>query len=185
LGPPSWDIDERRHRVSRKDADLKTAASKWNVMAYDIGTSTVTATSVMLGGLLAGQMLAIALANHAARELPETTWTLRFQAENKLFTKTMPPSLLLPLLGLVCSAFLTLSTQRGMFSAAGALEVIVLVITMAVEIPINTQVQSWQAGSAPPTWMAIRDRWLRYHWMRTVVGVCSFACAAIGLGIHP
>jgi uncharacterized membrane protein len=154
-------------------------------MSYEIGTFAITAISVLLSGLMAGQMLAIALANHAARELPETTWTLRFQVEDKLFTKTMPLSLLLPLFGLICSAFLTLSTQRGMFSAAGALEVIVLVITMTVEVPINTQVQSWQAGSAPPTWMAIRDHWLRYHWLRTVVGVCSFACAAIGLGIHP
>ena len=154
-------------------------------MSYDIGTSTVTAVSVILGGLMAGQMLAIALANHAARKLPETSWTLRFQVEDKLFTKTMPLALLLPLFGLICSAILTLSTQRALFSAAGALEVIVLVITMTVEVPVNTQVQSWQAGSAPPTWMAVRDRWLRYHWLRTVLGVCSFACATIGLGIHP
>jgi uncharacterized membrane protein len=154
-------------------------------MSYDIGTSSVTAISVILGGLIAGQMLAIALANHAARKLPEASWTLRFQVEDKLFTKTMPLSLLLPIFGLICSAILTLSTQRALFSAAGALEVIVLVITMTVEVPINTQVQSWQVGSAPPIWMAVRDRWLRYHWLRTVVGVCSFACAAIGLGIHP
>jgi uncharacterized membrane protein len=154
-------------------------------MSYDIGTSAVTAISVILGGLIAGQMLAIALANHAARKLPERSWTLRFQVEDKLFTKTMPLSLLLPLFGLICSAILTLSTQRALFSAAGALEVIVSVITMTVEVPINTQVQSWQAGSAPPTWMAVRDRWLRNHWLRTVLGVCSFACAAIGLGIHP
>jgi uncharacterized membrane protein len=154
-------------------------------MSYDIGTFAVTAMSVLLSGLIAGQMLAIALANHAARELPEAAWTLRFQVENKLFTKTMPIFLLLPLFGLIYSAFLTVSTQRGMFSAAGALEVIVLVITMTIEIPINTQVGTWQAGSAPLTWMAIRDRWLRYHWLRTVVGVCSFACAAFGLGFHP
>jgi uncharacterized membrane protein len=148
-------------------------------MTYEIGTSAITAISAILSGLIAGQMLAIALANHAARELPETSWTLRFQVEDKLFTKTM-----LPLFGLICSAFLTLSTQRGMFIAAGALEVIVLVITMTIEVPINTKVQSWKAGCAPLTWTAIRDRWLRYHWLRTGVGVCSFACAAIGLGIH-
>jgi uncharacterized membrane protein len=122
---------------------------------------------------------------HFAPALYKSAWTLRFQAENKLFTKTMPPSLLLPLFGLTCSAFLTLSMQRVMFSAAGALEVIVLAVTVTINIPINTQVQLWQAGFAPPAWMTIRDRWLRYHWMRTVVGVCSFVCAAIGLGIHP
>lgn len=41
-------------------------------MSYDIGTSAVTAVSVILSGLIAGQMLAIALANHAARKLPES-----------------------------------------------------------------------------------------------------------------
>ena len=153
-------------------------------MSNDIGTSAVTAISVILSGLISGQMLAIALANHAARQLPEIGWTLRFQVEDKLFTKTMPFSLLLPLVGLIWSAYLTVSTQRGLFSAAGTLEVIVLVITMTVEVPINTQVQSWKAGSAPSTWMAIRDRWLRFHWLRTVVGACSFACGAFGLGIH-
>jgi uncharacterized membrane protein len=154
-------------------------------MSNDIGTLAVTAIAVIFSGLIAGQMLAIALANYAARELPETAWTLRFQAENKLFTKTIPPSLLIPLFGLTCSAILTLSMQRVMFSAAGALEVIVLAMTVGANIPINKQVQSWQAGSAPPAWLTIRDRWLRYHWLRTVVGVCSLAAAAIGLGIHP
>ena len=66
----------------------------------------------------------------------------------------MPPFLLLPLIGLIWSAFLTVSIQNFMFSAAGALEVVVLVITMTIEVPINTQVNSWKAGSAPPTWIA-------------------------------
>jgi hypothetical protein len=121
-------------------------------MSYEIGTSAITAISALLSGLIAGQMLAIALANHAARELPETTWTLRFQVEDKLFTKTMPLSLLLPLFGLICSAFLTLSTQRGFFSAAGALEVIVLVITMTVEVP-NQYTSSVLAGRIRSAYM--------------------------------
>jgi len=150
-----------------------------------IGTPTVTVASVILAGLIAGQMLAIALANQAALSLPETSWTLRFQAENKLFTKTMPPFLLLPLVGLIGSAFLTESIPRILFSASCALEVIVLVITMMIEVPINTQVDSWTAGSAPTTWIATRDRWLRFHWLRTAAGAGSFIFAVIGLGIHP
>jgi len=147
-------------------------------------TSAVAVIAVILTGLIAGQMLAIGLANRAARSLPERSWTLRFQAENKLFTKTMPPALLLPLIGLIWSALLTASAQRGLFFAAVALEVIVLVITMTIEVPINKQVASWRAGSAPPAWMEIRDRWLRFHCARTLVGACSFTCAAIGLRIH-
>jgi Domain of unknown function (DUF1772) len=165
--------------------ELVNQITGFSIMSYDIGTFTVAAISVILSGLLAGQMLAIAIANRAARRLPETSWILRFQAENELFTKTMPPSLLLPMAGLICSAYLTVSTQRYMFFAAAALEAIVLWITMMVEVPINKQVESWKPGSAPSTWMAIRDRWLRFHWLRTVVGGCSFACGAIGLGFHP
>jgi hypothetical protein len=57
--------------------------------------------SVFAVGLIAGQMLAIGIANYAARGLPETSWTLRFQSENDLFAKTMPPFLITPAIGLV------------------------------------------------------------------------------------
>jgi hypothetical protein len=154
------------------------------MMSFEIGTSAVAVLSVILAGLIAGQMLAIALANHAARSLPEKSWTLRFQAENKLFTKTMPASLLLPSFGLIWSAFLTVSARRGAFSAAAALELIVLVITMLIEISINRQVTAWTPGSAPSMWMKLCDRWLRFHWLRTAVGACSFDCGAIGLVIY-
>jgi hypothetical protein len=44
--------------------------------------------SVFAAGLIAGQMLAIGIANYAARALPERSWTLRFQSENDLFTNS-------------------------------------------------------------------------------------------------
>ena len=61
----------------------------------------VAICSVLAAGLIAGQMLAIAIANYAALGLPETSWTLRFQSENTLFSKTMPPFLIAPTIGLV------------------------------------------------------------------------------------
>jgi uncharacterized membrane protein len=141
-------------------------------------------SAVVLSGLISGQMLAIALANQAARTLPEKIWTLRFQAENAVFSKTMPAFLLLPLLGLVALAFVCESQQRLFFVASAALEAIVLAITAAINIPINTEVDSWPAGSAPASWMAVRDRWLRFHWLRTVVGAGAFIAAVIGLSIQ-
>ena len=60
------------------------------MMSFEIGTPAVAVISELIAGLIAGQMLAIRLANHATRSLPEKNWTLRFQVENKLFTKTMP-----------------------------------------------------------------------------------------------
>jgi uncharacterized membrane protein len=142
---------------------------------------TVAIFSVFAVGLIAGQMLAIGIANYAARGLSETSWTLRFQLENDLFAKTMPPFLIAPAIGLLALFFLAHDHSRWMFAAAAVLILIVLAITMAINVPINRQVQSWTAGAAPSTWMFTRDRWLRFHLARTVVGLMSFAIAAIGL----
>jgi hypothetical protein len=60
-------------------------------------------------------MLGIIIAGYAARGLPEESWTLRFQLENRLFTKTMLPSLMLPLIGLVASVALTRDAVRSLF----------------------------------------------------------------------
>jgi uncharacterized membrane protein len=142
---------------------------------------SVAIFSIFAVGLIAGQMLAIGIANYAARGLPETSWTLRFQSENDLFAKTMPPFLIAPTIGLVSLSFLAHDGARRMFAAAAVLILIALAITMAINVPINRQVQSWTAGAASPTWMLTRARRLRFHLVRTVVGLMSFAIAAIGL----
>jgi hypothetical protein len=142
---------------------------------------TVAIVSLTALGLLAGMMLGIFIAGYAARGLPEESWTRRFQIENRLFTKTMPPSLMLPLLGLIASVLLTRDAVRSLFAAAAALTAIVLVITIALEVPINRQVASWTAGAAPADWTAVRDRWLRSHLARTVVGGLALLCAAAAL----
>jgi len=111
----------------------------------------VAICSVFAVGLIAGQMLAIAIANYAARGLPETSWTLRFQSENDLFNKTMPPFLIAPAIGLVTLFFLANDDARGMFAAAAVLILIVLVITMALNVPIvNLDVHERQMASVSP-----------------------------------
>jgi hypothetical protein len=142
---------------------------------------TVAVVSLSALGLLAGMMLGILIAGYAARGLPEESWTRRFQLENRLFTKTMPPSLMLPLLGLIASVRLTRDGVRSLFVVAAVFTAIVFVITIALEVPINRQVASWTAGAAPANWAAVRDRWLWNHLARTVVGVLAFLCAAAAL----
>ena len=136
--------------------------------------------SVFAVGLIAGQMLAISIANYAARGLPETSWTLRFQSENDLFAKTMPPFLIAPAIGLLALFFLHIMipldvrrSRRAHTDRSGNND--------------GDECADQQAGaildcrSAPSTWMFTRDRWLRFHLARTVVGLISFAIAAIGL----
>jgi Domain of unknown function (DUF1772) len=139
--------------------------------------------AVVISGLLAGQMLAIGLANLANRVQPEAEWTRRFQVENGLFTKTMPVALMGPLLASVICCFLADGPGRALFIAATAMMSVVLAITLTANVPINNQVASWKVGAAPVTWARVRDRWLAFHWARTAIGLVSFVLAVAGLRV--
>lgn len=53
--------------------------------------------------------------------------------------------------------------------------IIALIITLAVEVPIDNQIKTWTAATIPPDWEDIRDRWERYHTIRTFL---SLACSS-------
>ncbi len=55
-----------------------------------------------------------------------------------------------------------------------------LVITLAVNVPIDNQIRTWTVGSLPPNWRAIRDRWEAYHTLRTFVSLAALAAIVIG-----
>lgn len=129
-------------------------------------------------------MVAIALANAADRGLPEASWTQRFQLEDALFTKTMPFALMIPLIALAACCVFVPGVAQPWFIAAAATLAIVLAITMAANVPINNQVASWQLDTTPATWAEVRDRWIKYHWIRTVTGVLSFFCAATAIALR-
>ncbi len=137
--------------------------------------------SVVAIGMMSGLMLATGLAGYADRALPETSWTLRFQREDALFAKVMPPFFLTALITLGWSSFLSTGTSRSLFAAAALLTVVIIAITLALQVPINKTVQSWTAGSAPAHWPALRDRWLRNHLVRTIVTITAFVCAVIAI----
>jgi len=56
-----------------------------------------------------------------------------------------------------------------------------LVITAAIEVPINNQVVTWTAENTPPDWEQLRNRWQYYNVVRTVLALLSFVLFAAGL----
>jgi len=63
--------------------------------------------------------------------------------------------------------------------AALALLVLVFVLTLAVNLPINSDQLDWNALSPPTDWTDVRDRWQTAHAVRTVAGVLAFAAVAL------
>jgi len=56
-----------------------------------------------------------------------------------------------------------------------------LVITVAVEVPINNQVITWTAKNTPSGWEQLRNRWHYYNVVRTLFALLSFVLFAKGV----
>jgi len=143
--------------------------------------TAIAVTGTVLAGLLSGVELGTGMAHQTAQALPEASWTLMHQAEDRLFRVVIPPAFLLTILLLASTAFLTRGVTRVCFTVATILTLAEVIATVALNVPLNNQVQTWTAGSAPADWMRVRDAWLRNHWARSSVGLIGFVSAVVGL----
>jgi uncharacterized membrane protein len=143
--------------------------------------NTTALIATLCVGVLAGILVGTGLTEYTAKGLPEISWTLRFQLEDHLFAKAMPPLMLGTLLALAAACILGRGGSRVMLGAAVIFMLLVLVITIGFELPLNKQIQSWTAGSAPDDWTRVRDLWLQRHLLRTISGTASFVCALLAL----
>lgn len=83
--------------------------------------------------------------------------------------------------GLVVTVLLFRSGWRtaGWLALAGlALMLGVLVVTLAVEVPIDNQIKDWSLATLPANWEEIRARWADFHTLRTFL-----ALGAVGTSV--
>ena len=97
----------------------------------------------------------------------------------------LPMALLLPVALLSALVTLVLLWQGGCrpafwWLAAGfLLMVAALVITLAVEVPIDNQIQTWTAATLPADWRSIQARWERWHTLRTFLSIAALVAATV------
>ena len=89
-----------------------------------------------------------------------------------------------------CILFMILSAwfhpekrSTGFYFCVGSIVLIViaLLITLLIEVPIDNQIATWTAETAPANWEAIRDRWELFHAARTFISLGSFAFLLLSL----
>jgi uncharacterized membrane protein len=100
----------------------------------------------------------------------------------------IPMAILLPLA--LLSALVTLvllwrdRTAAFWWLAAGfVLMVAALVITLAVEVPIDNQIQDWTAATLPADWRSIQSRWELFHTIRTFASIAAVIAVTISATI--
>jgi hypothetical protein len=54
-----------------------------------------------------------------------------------------------------------------------------LVLTLAVEVPIDNQIQDWTAATLPADWRSIQARWELFHTLRTFLSIGAVIAATV------
>jgi uncharacterized membrane protein len=97
----------------------------------------------------------------------------------------VPMAILLPLAllsALVTLALLWRAARAAAFwwlLAGFLLMVAALVITLAVEVPIDNQIEDWTAATLPGDWRSIQSRWELFHTIRTFLSIAAVVAATI------
>jgi uncharacterized membrane protein len=100
-----------------------------------------------------------------------------------------PMAVLLPLS--LLSALVTLALlwpHRGAaafwWMAAGfGLMVAALVVTLAVEVPIDNRIQAWTVATLPADWRSIQSRWELWHTVRTFLSIGAVVTATLSAAV--
>ena len=61
------------------------------------------------------------------------------------------------------------------------LMVTTLIITVAVEVPIDNQIKAWTETTVPSNWESLRQRWDVFHTVRTFTSIASFVFLGWGI----
>ena len=88
------------------------------------------------------------------------------------------PAALLSALPVLVMLF-RLHQRRAFYLTLGGVGLLVaaLIITLAVNVPIDDEINQWTVNNLPPNWTMDRDRWQLYHTIRTFTCMAGFGCA--------
>ena len=145
-------------------------------------TRAALVTTIMLFALVTGVFWGtwFALSRTMERLAPETFLAVGHEMIGNLGG---PMAVLMPLS--LLSALVTVALLRGRpafwWVLAGlGLMVVALVVTLAVEVPIDNRIQVWTVATLPADWRAIQARWELFHTIRTFVSIAALLAVTIG-----
>ncbi|GLZ05668.1 hypothetical protein Acsp03_31340 [Actinomadura sp. NBRC 104412] len=146
----------------------------------DVTLVKITRRVGLLGaGLNAGVAVTVLFLELALRRLDGPEYVAVRQAEFGVFTSFVG-AVFVPTF--VAVAALAVQARRGRGPAprpalvAFVLLSLSLLVTLAVNGPINVEQLGWNAAAPPADWADVRDLWQIAHAARTVMIVAAFGC---------
>jgi uncharacterized membrane protein len=148
------------------------------------GTRAAQGATVVLFALVMGVFWGtwFSLSRTMGRLSPETFIAVGHEMIRNL---GVPMAILLPLALLCALATLALLWRGGRTAAfrwllAGfLLMVAALVVTLAVEVPIDNRIETWTAATLPADWREIQSRWELWHTVRTFLSIAAVVAVTV------
>jgi uncharacterized membrane protein len=140
-------------------------------------------------GLYAGILLGDrAGATYIRPELSPPTFVLFQQILHLHFVRLIPPLILAAILGSLIWLFSIRSRWSGaefwLVATATAAVILCVVLTRAVNVPINEQLMTWSVAAPPGNLRELWVPWERVHTLRTIAAAGAFLLEALALGIR-
>jgi uncharacterized membrane protein len=152
------------------------------------GVRAAQATTIVLFALVMGVFWGtwFSLSRTMDRLSPETFIAVGHEMIRNL---GVPMAILLPVALLSALVTLALLWRGGRTApfwwllAGFLLMVAALVITLAVEVPIDNQIEAWTATTLPADWRSIQTRWELFHTIRTFLSIAAVVAATISIAV--
>jgi Domain of unknown function (DUF1772) len=136
----------------------------------------IAALATILTGLIAGIYVSVLIHDHRIRDLTGPNYAAMHQMRDKTFRRVMPVLVIPTLALLILNAVLHREGLSGaVFALAALISLTDTVRTIRHQLPLNRQVQSWDADHPPAHWADVRDAWARGHIPRIALGATIFA----------
>jgi uncharacterized membrane protein len=136
----------------------------------------------LLAGIFLGDRMGLGFARPA---LPATSFVQLQQIQHAHFVRMMPILQIAALLSTLTWLFLLHSDVRSSQFAVVALAAICLLVvfglTMAINVPINNTLMTWNASAPPGDAMEIWKRWEQVNTVRAIISPIGFALEVLGL----
>ena len=136
----------------------------------------------LLAGIFLGDRMGLGFARPA---LPASSFVQLQQIQHVHFVRMMPVLQIAALLSILTWLFLIRSDVRSSQFAVVALAAICLLIvfglTMAINVPINNTLMTWNASAPPGDAMEIWKRWEQVNTIRAIISPIGFALQVLGL----
>ncbi len=134
-------------------------------------STVIEFANLLMGALTIGVVFGVWLVFNPAG-LDASAYIVLQRQGIKTLNKTVPVLALVTLVLTIAAALI--ARDRARITLLGGAAVCLLaggLITRFVNQPINATMMTWNQGSLPADWTALRDRWWRWHILRLIAGL--------------